>query len=42
MYIENWRPIPVFNINVKLISKALAEHLKNVLLKIRSPNQMHM
>ena len=29
----------ILNIDVKLVSKALAEHLKNVLPKIISPNQ---
>ena len=33
-YIQNWQPISLFNIDVKLISIALAEHLKKVLLKI--------
>ena len=38
-YIQNWRPISLLNVDVKLISKALAEHLKNVLPEITSPNQ---
>ena len=33
-YIQNWQPISLLNIDVKLISIALAEHLKKVLLKI--------
>ena len=39
MYIQNWRPISVFSVDVKLISKTLAEHLKNVLPEIISPIQ---
>ena len=38
-YIQNWRPISLLNVDVKLISKALAEHLKNVLPEIISQNQ---
>ena len=38
-YIQNWPLIPLLNIDVKLISKALAECLKNVLLEIVSSNQ---
>ena len=37
--IQNWRPISLLNIDVKLISKASAERLKNVLPEIMSPNQ---
>ena len=37
--VQNWRPISLLNVDLKLISKALAEHLKNVLPKIISPNQ---
>ena len=38
-YIQNWRPTSLSNADVKLISKALAERLKNVLPEIISPNQ---
>ena len=38
-YIQNWRPIFLLNVDVKLISKALTERLKNVLPEIISPNQ---
>ena len=38
-YIQNWQTISLLNVDVKLISKALAECLKNVLLEIISPNQ---
>ena len=39
MYIKNWQPISLLNIDVKLISKVLAECLKNILPEIISPNQ---
>ena len=38
-YIQNWQPISLLNVDVKLISKALAERLKNVLPEIISSNQ---
>ena len=38
-YIQNSRPISLLNVYVKLISKALAEHLEKVSPEIMSPNQ---
>ena len=38
-FIKNWRPISLFNVDTKLISKALSERLKNVLPDIISENQ---
>ena len=38
-YTQNWRSISLLNVDVKLISEALADHLKNVLPEIISPNQ---
>ena len=38
-YIQNWRAISLLNLDVKLISKALAERLKNVLPEIISSNE---
>ena len=38
-FIQNWRPISLLKVDVKLISKALAECLKNALPKIISSNQ---
>ena len=38
MYIQNWQPIFLLNVDVKLISKILAERVKNVLHEIISPN----
>ena len=38
-YIQNRQPISLLNVDVKLICKALAERLKNVLPEIISPNQ---
>ena len=38
-YIQNWQPISLLNVDVKLISKAFAEHLKKVLPEIISSNQ---
>ena len=38
-FIKNWRPISLLNVDTKLISKVLAERLKNVLPDITSKNQ---
>ena len=38
-FIKNWRPILLLNINTELISKVLAERLKNVLPSLISSDQ---
>ena len=38
-YIKNWRPISLLNVDTKIISKALAAKLKNVLPTIIFSNQ---
>ena len=38
-YIKNWWPIPLLNFNIKIISKALLERLKNVLSSLISTQQ---
>lgn len=38
-YIENWRPISLINVDVKVCSKALADRMLNVLPKLIHPNQ---
>ena len=39
MYIENWRPISLLNIDYKIMSKCLAERLKKVIEKLVSKSQ---
>ena len=39
-FIKNWRPISLLNVDAKLISKALAERLKNVIPSLVSNNQI--
>ena len=41
-HIQSLKPIFLFNIDVKLICKTLAEHLENVLPKITFQIKMHM
>ena len=38
-YIQNWRPISLLNVDVKLISKVLAMRLKKVIDKVIRPDQ---
>ena len=38
-YIKNWRPISLLNVDTKIISKALAAKLKEVLPTVVSSNQ---
>ena len=38
-FIKNWRPISLFNVDTKLISKVLSERLKNVMPDLVSENQ---
>ena len=37
--IQNWRPISLLNVDVKIISKALSKRLKYVLASLISDNQ---
>ena len=39
MYMQNWQPILLLNVDVKLVSKTLAERVKNALHEIISSNQ---
>ena len=38
-FVKNWRPIPLLNVGTKILSKSLAEKLKNVLSELISSNQ---
>jgi len=38
-FIENWRPISLINVDVKICSKALSERLTKILPKLVHPNQ---
>ena len=38
-FIQNWRPISLLNVDLKIISKALSEKLKKVLLDLISSQQ---
>ena len=39
MQIKNWRPIPLVNVDAKIISKVIASRIKNVLPYIINSNQ---
>ena len=38
-FFKNWRPISLFNVDTKILSKSLAENLKNILPELISSNQ---
>ena len=38
-FVKNWRPISLLNVDTKILSKSLAEKLKNVLPELISSNQ---
>ena len=38
-FIKNWRPISLFNVDVKLTSKVLSNRIKNLLPNLISNNQ---
>ena len=38
-FVKNWRPISLLNVDTKILSKSLAEKLKNVLSELISSNQ---
>ena len=38
-FFKNWRPISLFNVDTKILSKSLAEKLKNILPELISSNQ---
>ena len=39
-FIKNWRPISLLKVDMKLISKVLASHLKSVISTIVNENQV--
>ena len=39
-FIKNWQPISLLNVDMKLISKVLASHLKSVISTIENENQV--
>ena len=39
IFVKNWRPISLLDVDTKILSKSLAEKLKNVLLDLISSNQ---
>ena len=38
-FLENWRPISLVNVDTKIMTKAIASRIKNVLPGIINPNQ---
>ena len=38
-FLENWRPISLINVDVKICSKALCNRIKTLLPKLINPNQ---
>ena len=38
-FFKNWRPVSLFNVDTKILSKSLAEKLKNILPELISSNQ---
>ena len=37
--IQNWRPVSLLNVELKILSKTLANHIKKYLLFLTSSNQ---